>query len=286
MSEGHAKSIYYRATRESGEGDAMPKMRFEDLVELVRTLRSPGGCPWDREQTEQTLRPMLVEEAYEVVEAIDEGEPAKLAEELGDLLFQIVFLSQMGAEKGAFDAYDVVGAIHTKMVRRHPHVFGDAQIETADDVLKNWDDLKKNEREAAGREHPKGLLESVSGHLPALLEAYSLTDRASRVGFDWPAPEPCIEKLEEEIEELRREIAPAERDAARVEAEVGDLLFAAVNVARLLGVDPETALKATNRKFRRRFAHVERRLEEAGSSPKEASLEEMDALWNEAKRSE
>lgn len=262
----------------------MPKKSFEDLVELMRTLRSPGGCPWDREQTNETLRPMVVEEAYEVVEAVDSGDPAKLAEELGDLLFQIVFFGQMASERGQFDAYDVIGAIHTKMVRRHPHVFADAKIETADDVLKNWDDLKKKERAAAGREHPKGLLASVSGHLPALLEAHSLTDRASRVGFDWPSVEPCIGKLEEEIGELRAEIGPGvERDRARVEAEVGDLLFAAVNVARQLGVDPETALKATNRKFRRRFAHVERRVEEGGKTTKEATLEEMDAHWDEAK---
>jgi MazG family protein len=265
----------------------MPKMRFEDLVDLMRKLRSPDGCPWDREQTNETLRPMLVEEAYEVVEAVDEGDPAKLAEELGDLLFQIVFYSQMAAERDQFDVYDVVGAIHTKMVRRHPHVFADAQIETAGDVLKQWDDLKRSEREAAGRKHPKGLLDSVSGHLPALLEAYNLTDRASRVGFDWPTPEPCIEKLEEEIAELRAEIAPGvDRDRERVEGEVGDLLFAAVNVARLVGVDPETALKASNRKFRRRFSHIETRLDENGRSVKEASLEEMDALWDEAKKVE
>ena len=264
----------------------MEKRAFEDLVALVRRLRAPGGCPWDREQTFETLRPMIVEEAYEVVEAIEEGGRAKLPEELGDLLFQIVFASQMGEELGEFDAGDVVTAIHTKMVRRHPHVFGDAVIETADDVLKNWDDLKRGERAAAGVEHPKGLLESVSGHLPALLEAHSLTDRASRVGFDWPSLEPVLAKLDEETGELRSEIDADERDAARVEAEVGDLLFAAVNVARHLGVDPETALKRANRKFRRRFAHVERRLEEQGSSTKEATLERMDELWDEATREE
>lgn len=262
------------------------KRSFEELVELVATLRAPGGCPWDAEQTFESLRPMIVEEAYEVVEAIEEGEPAKLAEELGDLLFQVVFASQMAGERGDFDAGDVVTAIHTKMVRRHPHVFGDAVIETAGDVLKNWDDLKRGERAAAGKEHPKGLLDSVSGHLPALLEAYSLTDRASRVGFDWPSIEPVLGKLDEETAELRLEVDAAERDRERVEAEVGDLLFAAVNVARHLGVDPETALKRSNRKFRRRFAHVERRLEAEGSSTKEATLERMDELWDEAKGEE
>jgi MazG family protein len=264
----------------------MEKKRFDELVDLVRRLRAPGGCPWDREQTLETLRPMIVEEAYEVVEAIDGGEPHKLAEELGDLLFQVVFASRIAEDDGHFDAGDVVTAIHTKMVRRHPHVFGDAELATAEDVLKNWEDLKRGEREAAGREHPKGMLDSVASHLPALLEAYSLTDRASRVDFDWPSVEPCLEKLEEEIGELKDEISAAERDRERVEAEVGDMLFAAVNVARKLGVDPETALKATNRKFRRRFAHIESRLRDGGKTPKEATLEEMDALWDEAKLAE
>jgi MazG family protein len=263
----------------------MEKREFTELVELVRRLRAPGGCPWDREQTLESLRPMIVEEAYEVVEAIEGGDPHKLAEELGDLLFQVVFASQIASDEDAFDVRDVVGHIHTKMVRRHPHVFGDAEIETADDVLKNWEELKRNERHAAGREHPKGMLESVSGHLPALLEAYSLTDRASRVDFDWPAVEPTIEKLDEEIAEMKAEVA-GDRERARIEDEIGDVLFAAVNVARKLGVDPETALKATNRKFRRRFAHIERRLHEEGSTPKEASLERMDELWNEAKADE
>jgi MazG family protein len=264
----------------------MEKREFQDLVDLVARLRAPGGCPWDREQTLETLRPMIVEEAYEVVEAVEGGDPAKLAEELGDLLFQVVFASRIAEDAGDFDVRDVVGAIHTKMVRRHPHVFGDAVIETADDVLKNWDDLKRGERAAAGTEHPKGLLDSVSGHLPALLEAHSLTDRASRVGFDWPSVGPVVEKLDEEVDELKREIAPETRDRERVEDEVGDLLFAAVNVARHLGVDPETALKRSNRKFRRRFSHVERGLAERGVAAKEATLEQMDALWDEAKRGE
>lgn len=264
----------------------MEKKQFEDLVDLVRTLRAPDGCPWDREQTFETLRPMIVEEAYEVVEAIEDGDPAKMAEELGDLLFQIVFCGQIGVDLGQFDVRDVITAIHTKMVRRHPHVFSDVVIETAGDVLKNWDDLKRNERKAAGREHPKGLLDSVAKHLPALLEAHSLTDRASRVGFDWPDIDPVLEKLDEELAELRHEIGQEERNRERVESEVGDLLFAAVNVARHLGVDPETALKNTNRKFRRRFSHVERRVEEQGTSMKEATLEEMDGYWNEAKADE
>jgi MazG family protein len=264
----------------------MEKRDFQDLVDLVQRLRAPGGCPWDREQTLETLRPMIVEEAYEVVEAIEAGEPAKLAEELGDLLFQVVFAARIGEDEGTFEIRDVVGAIHSKMVRRHPHVFGDAVIETAEDVLKNWDDLKRGERAAAGKDHPKGLLDSVSGHLPALLEAHSLTDRASRVGFDWPSLEPVLEKLDEEIGELKHEIEADERDRVRVEDEVGDLLFAAVNVARKLGVDPETALKRSNRKFRRRFAHVERRLGEQGTTTKDATLEQMDALWDEAKAAE
>ncbi|HQR37100.1 MAG TPA: nucleoside triphosphate pyrophosphohydrolase [Blastocatellia bacterium] len=264
----------------------MEQREFHELVALVARLRAPDGCPWDREQTYETLRPMIVEEAYEVVEAIESGDRRKLADELGDLLFQVVFCSQIASDNGEFEIRNVIGAIHDKMVRRHPHVFGDAQIETAADVLKNWDDLKRSERKAAGHEHPKGLLESVSGHLAALLEAYSLTDRASRVGFDWPSVEPCLEKLEEEITELRHEIVAEARDRERVEDEVGDLLFAAVNVARQLGVDPETALKRTNRKFRTRFGYIERRLEDQERTLKDASLEEMDALWNEAKRAE
>jgi MazG family protein len=249
----------------------MEKRAFQDLVDLVARLRAPGGCPWDREQTLETLRPMIVEEAYEVVEAIESGVASKLADELGDLLFQVVFAARIAEDDERFEIGHVVGAIHSKMVRRHPHVFGDAVIETADDVLKNWDDLKKKERKAAGKEHPKGLLESVSSHLPALLEAHSLTDRASRVGFDWPTVEPVIDKLHEELGELRHEIDAEAPDRTRVEDEVGDLLFAAVNVARKLGVDPETALKRTNRKFRRRFAHVEHGLEARGSTPMNAT---------------
>lgn len=264
----------------------MEKKRFDDLVALVAKLRAPGGCPWDREQTLETLRPMIVEEAYEVVEAIDGGVPHELAGELGDLLFQVVFAARIGEDAAAFDVADVITAIHTKMVRRHPHVFGDAELATADEVLENWDELKRKEREAAGVETPKGLLDGVSGHLPALLEAFSLTDRASRVGFDWTSLDPVLEKLHEEIDELRAEISASERSRERIEAEVGDLLFAAVNVARKLGVDPETALKQTNRRFRRRFRHVERRLEDGGRTTKEASLEEMDALWDEAKAAE
>lgn len=261
----------------------MDKKRFEDLVSLVARLRAPGGCPWDREQSLETLRPMIVEEAYEVVEAIDEGTAHELACELGDLLFQVVFAARIAADTGDFDIEDVITAIHTKMVRRHPHVFGDADIATADEVLKNWDDLKRKERTEAGVESPKGLLDGVSGHLPALLEAFSLTDRASRVGFDWPSVEPVFAKLDEEIGELRAETVSDPRDRERIESEVGDVLFAAVNVARKLGVDPETALKRSNRSFRRRFSHVELRLEQSGRTTKDASLDEMDAFWDEAK---
>lgn len=226
---------------------------------------------------------MIVEEAYEVVEAIDLGDAHGLAGELGDLLFQVVFAARIAADTDEFDIADVVTAIHTKMVRRHPHVFGDAELATADEVLKNWDDLKRKERAEAGVESPKGLLDGVSGHLPALLEAFSLTDRASRVGFDWPSVEPVFAKLDEEIGELRAETDAAERDRVRVESEIGDVLFAAVNVARKLGVDPETALKRSNRSFRQRFSHVERKLEADGRTTKDATLDEMDALWDEAK---
>ncbi|MGB5037486.1 MAG: nucleoside triphosphate pyrophosphohydrolase, partial [Blastocatellia bacterium] len=201
-------------------------------------------------------------------------------------LFQVVFAARIAADTDAFDIDDVVTAIHTKMVRRHPHVFGDAELATADEVLKNWDELKRKERAEAGVSSPKGLLDGVSGHLPALLEAFSLTDRASRVGFDWPSVEPVFAKLHEEIGELRAEIDAVSPDRARIEAELGDLLFAAVNVARKLGVDPETSLKRSNRSFRRRFAHVERQLESDGRTTKDATLEEMDALWDQAKAAE
>ena len=262
--------------------------RFEAFVALIARLRAPGGCPWDREQTHGSLKPMTLEEAYEVAEAIDAGDDQELAGELGDLLLQVVFHSQIAAETGRFDVGAVIDHVSEKMVRRHPHVFGEQQAETAGEVLRNWEALKQQERAARGQgDASASMLDSVSKGHPAVMEAFQLTTKASRVGFDWPDAESVLAKLEEEIAELREACrAPAETRTRRVEDEMGDLLFAAVNVARLVGVDPESALKAANRKLRRRFRHVETRLAENGRAPAESSLEEMERFWVEAKKEE
>jgi MazG family protein len=275
---------------------------FEDLVALMSTLRSPEGCPWDREQTYASLAPMLLEEAYEAFEAVEgarEGRPLELRDELGDLLFQIVFYAQVARERGEFSIEDVTDAIHTKMVRRHPHVFGGAKVRDNEELLRNWEAMKAEEKRAAGKGEQGGgaaessLLEGVSAKAPALMEAHQLTTKAARVGFDWPDVEGVFDKLHEEIEELRAAVrehaasAPdSEAEAARVREEVGDLLFAAANIARHLGVEPEAALKLTNRKFRRRFRHIERGLKERGRELGAATLEEMEELWQEAKGSD
>jgi MazG family protein len=271
----------------SSEKDG-PGARFEAFVALIARLRAPGGCPWDREQTHASLKPMTLEEAYEVAEAIDLGDDRELAGELGDLLLQVVFHSQIAADEGRFDVGAVIDHVSEKMVRRHPHVFGQEQAETAGEVLRNWEALKQKERAARGRPHAEAsLLDSVSKGHPAVMEAYQLTTKASRVGFDWPDAASVLAKLEEEIAELREACAtPGDERARRVEDEMGDLLFAAVNVARLLGVDPESTLKAANRKFRRRFRHVESRLAENGRDPAGASLDEMERFWIEAKKAE
>jgi MazG family protein len=259
-----------------------PGERFERLVELIARLRAPGGCPWDREQTHHSLKPMTLEEAYEVVEAIDLGDEA-LTGELGDLLLQVVFHSQIAREESRFDVGDVIEAVSDKMLRRHPHVFGDDEAETPAEVLKSWEELKRAEREARGEAEPEdSRLDAVPTARPGLMEAFQLTDKVARVGFDWPDVGGALAKLEEELGELR-EVLEDGAATRRTEEEVGDLLFAAVNVARLAGVDPESALKAANRKFRRRFRHVEAGLRLQGRRETDASLEEMDALWNEAK---
>ena len=269
---------------------------FEDLVKLMSKLRSPEGCPWDREQTYASLAPMLLEEAYEAFEAVEEareGRPLELRDELGDLLFQIVFYAQVARERGEFTIEDVTDAIHTKMVRRHPHVFGDAKVRDNEELLRNWEAMKAEEKRAAGKEAgaaDASLLDGVSAKAPALMEAHQLTTKAARVGFDWPDVEGVFDKLHEEIEELRAAVrehassAPdSEAAAARVREEVGDLLFAAANIARHLQVEPEAALKLTNRKFRRRFRHIERGLRERGRELGSATLDEMEELWQEAK---
>jgi MazG family protein len=223
---------------------------------------------------------MTIEEAYEVLEAIDDGDPAGLRGELGDLLLQVVFHSQIAAEAGRFDIADVIGHVSDKMVRRHPHVFGAETATSSGEVLRNWEAIKAEEQRAKGGAAADSMLDGVSGRLPAVMEAFQVTTKASRVGFDWPDVPSVLAKLDEEAGELRQAIGG---DRRQVEGEVGDLLFSAVNVARKLGVDPESALKAANRKFRRRFRYVEEKLKAEGRAPAEAGLERMDALWNEAK---
>lgn len=257
---------------------------IEKLVDLVEKLRGENGCPWDREQTRETLKPMLIEEAYEVLDALDADNPEELMEELGDLLFQIVFHAQIARERDEFDLSDVIDSCHKKMVGRHPHVFGTADLKTSGDVLKNWEDIKAAEKGVPSSSLPdseRSLLDGIPSKLPALHRAHQMTAKASRVGFDWSRLEDILEKLNEEISELAH--ARVEDNQEKIADEVGDLLFVAVNVARFLGVDPETALRHSNDKFDRRFRYVESSVKRQGRGLKDASLEEMDALWEEAK---
>jgi MazG family protein len=260
---------------------------FRDFVQLIARLRAPGGCPWDREQTHETVKPMTIEEAYEVAEAIDEGDDAGLAGELGDLLLQVVFHAEMARERGAFDIDAVVKGVRDKMVRRHPHVFGEETAGSAGEVLRNWEAHKKAERVAAGKDEASAsLLDGVSRGLPAVMEAFQMTTKAGRVGFDWPDAASILPKLDEEVGELRAALAASPAEPDQVRDEIGDVLFVVVNLARRLGVDPESALKGSNRKFRRRFKHVEDGLKARGRTPAESNLSEMDALWDEAKAGE
>jgi len=267
---------------------------FDDLVALMDRLRSPNGCPWDREQTYATLAPMLLEEAYEAFEAVEdarEGRPAELCDELGDLLFQIVFYAQVAKERGEFTIDDVTSAIHDKMVRRHPHVFADVTAEDAATVLMNWETMKAEERRAAGKTEDTNasLLTGVSSKAPALMEAHQLSTKAARVGFDWKSVDDIFDKLQEEIEELRDAIRDHsalkdEANHARVREEIGDLLFAATNIARHMQVEPEAALKLTNRKFRRRFEYIENVLHERGQPFDQTSIDELEEWWQQAKQ--
>lgn len=267
---------------------------FTDLVALMDRLRSPTGCPWDREQNYGTLAPMLLEEAYEAFEAVEEaqgGRPSELRDELGDLLFQIVFYAQVAKEREEFTIDDVTDAIHTKMVRRHPHVFGDVKADDSATVLLNWEQMKAEERRAAGKSQEEvktSILDGVSSKAPALMEAHQLSTKAARVGFDWKSVDDIFDKLHEEIEELRTAIhnhkeASDEETHGRVREELGDLLFAATNIARHMQVEPESALKLTNRKFRKRFNYIEENLHERNQPFDQTSLDELEALWQEAK---
>ena len=298
----------------------MPKTtgeRFERAVSIMARLRAPGGCPWDREQTFDSIKSYTLEETYEVLEAIDNRDWDELKGELGDLLLQVLFYSEMAQEQGSFSIDDVLDRLSTKLVDRHPHVFGDVKAETSSDVLRNWEALKAEEKkkrlEAGGGKGVKddtraeSVLAGVSSGIPALLEAFKLSSRAAHVGFDWPNIEGLFDKLHEETEELRENLkefpAPGPQPQgrgvagsgkqnlpdqlrARLEDEMGDLFFVLVNIARYLSLDPESALKRTNRKFKQRFQWVEEKLRASGREPQQASMEELESLWQQSKRRE
>jgi len=289
--------------------------RFERAVAIMDRLRAPGGCPWDREQTFDTIKPYTLEETYEVLEAIDNRDWAELAGELGDLLLQVLFYAEMAKEQSSFSIDDVLDRLSTKLIDRHPHVFGEVKADTSDQVKRNWEALKDEERKKKDSEkgkpavaaEKKSILAGISSAMPALLEAQKLSSRAAQIGFDWPDVAGLFDKLHEETNELREHLkefpAPGPRPQGRgvassgrtvvpeqlqfrLEEEVGDLLFVLVNVARYLSVDPESALRKTNRKFRRRFQWMEARLQESGRSPNETPMEELESLWQQAKAHE
>ncbi len=262
---------------------------IQRLIDIMARLRDPaGGCPWDLEQTFRTIAPHTIEEAYEVADAIESGDMAAIKDELGDLLFQVVFYAQMARETGAWDFDSVAGHISDKMIRRHPHVFGDAVVATADDQTARWEEHKARERaeKAAAEGRAPSALDGITPGLPALTRALKLQKRAARVGFDWTEADQILDKMEEEIAELRAELRAGRRDPARVEDEMGDLLFVLVNLARRLEVEPESALRGANAKFERRFRQVEAFLAAEGRTPTEATLDEMEAHWQRAKRLE
>src|SRR3989441_8258889 len=293
--------------------------RFERAVSIMARLRGPGGCPWDREQTFDSIKPYTLEETYEVLEAIDNRDWQELTGELGDLLLQVLFYSEIAKEQGTFSIDDVLDRLSQKLVDRHPHVFGDVKAETSSDVLRNWETLKAEEKkrrlEAGGGKGRNGknetdsqsVLAGVSTAIPALLEAYKLSSRAAHVGFDWPNVDGLFEKLHEETQELQKELEQVPGPGAfrhvsgvagargqqlpqdlraRVEDEVGDLFFVLVNIARYLSLDPESALKKTNRKFKRRFQWMEDQLQSQGRAPQQADMEELESLWQQAKQQE
>jgi nucleoside triphosphate diphosphatase len=287
--------------------------RFERAVEIMRRLRAPGGCPWDREQSFDTIKPYTLEEAYEVLEAIDNRDWPELTGELGDLLLQVLFYSQMAREEGLFSIDDVLGRLANKLVDRHPHVFGDVKADTSAEVLRNWEAIKAEEKKKrtategkSGAAESQSVLAGVSSKMPALIEAHKLSSRAARVGFDWPDIGGLFTKLDEETRELQAELQTLpvltaasgggiagsgrpEVPAAlqeRLEDEVGDLFFVLVNIARYLSVDPESALRKTNRKFKKRFQWMEQQLQSSGRGAADASVDELESLWQQAKQQE
>ena len=285
--------------------------RFERAVGIMERLRAPGGCPWDREQTFDTIKPYTLEETYEVLEAIDNRDWKELAGELGDLLLQVLFYAEMANEQGSFSIDDVLDKLSNKLIHRHPHVFGDVKADTSAEVKKNWEALKVEEKKKRGdgvsQDEKRSLLANVSSAMPSMLEAHKLSSRAAGVGFDWPNVDGLFDKLREETDELREHLkefpAPGPRPQGRgvagsgrtvvpeklqnqLEEEVGDLFFVLVNVARYLSVDPESALRKTNRKFRQRFQWMEDRLRENGRTADQASMNELESLWQQAKTQE
>jgi nucleoside triphosphate diphosphatase len=275
--------------RKNGTRGDTPGAWFERLVALQARLRAPDGCPWDREQTHASLRTYLIEEAYEVLDALESGSDTKFVEELGDLLLQIVFHAEIAREESRFTVTDVIREIHGKMVRRHPHVFGERPARDAAEVLKNWEQIKAEERKAqaasassSAPETPASLLDGIPHTLPAMMEGFQLTRRAARIGFDWENAEGVLEKLAEESSEVRA--AMRDKSPTAVEEEIGDLLFAAVNLARFLGVDPEIALKGANTKFAARFRAMEMSASKNGSNLASMPRQGMEELWNSAKR--
>ena len=248
---------------------------FLRLVDVMKRLRAPGGCPWDREQDFDSLKKFLLEEAFEVIVAINEGDYKNLAEELGDLLLQVVFYSVIAEERGYFDIVDVITGITEKLIRRHPHVFGDVRVKDAEEVRVNWEEIKSSEKEQQGY-----LLDEVPSYLPALVRAYLLQYRASKVGFDWDDIKDVVSKVKEEVDELTKS-----RNMKEVEEEFGDLLFALVNWGRFKGINAEYALQLTNEKFSKRFRYIEDMAKEQGRRLKEISLEEMEKWWQESKKS-
>ncbi len=248
---------------------------FQKLIDIMSALRSETGCPWDREQTRESLKPFLIEETYEVLEALDEDNPQKIKEELGDLLFQIVFHCQMAREKGEFDMNDVIKGISEKMIARHPHVFGAATFETSEEVIKQWDERKKEEGKLGA-----SLLEGIPKELPSLLRAQRLQARAAKVGFDWQRIDDVLEKLDEELGEFRDALKGGKKE---IEDELGDIFFVLVNISRFVGINPEDALRKTISKFISRFRYIEMKAADSGKTLSDMTLEEMDALWEEAK---